>query len=116
MSGALVSLSSVIKRVEGELGRIEELGRSIEETVGDYFLHEGDRRVSSRLALQDIDLLVQTLADLKVFLNHLSNSKIEKDMVNIEPALSFTKLDRVKTALAGVEAAKQNSEEDEIIF
>ena len=116
MKNVSVLLPSVIKRLEGELGRVENIGRNIEKTFGDFFSEDGDRRVNSRLALQDIDLLVQTLADLRIFLNHLSSSKMEKDMVNIEAALSFTKLDKVKTALAGIEIEQKDNEGDEVIF
>ena len=37
-------------------------------------------------------------------------------MVNIEAALSFTKLDKVKTALAGIEIEQKDNEGDEVIF
>lgn len=101
MIGGQTEISVLLDRLEGELGRIEEMARGVEKIIITLFHDTGAGANPSCMALQEIDLLVQTTADVRAFLHCLAVTSGSLGEVCLQEALLATRLERVRKALAG---------------
>lgn len=101
MIGGQTEISVLLNRLEGELGRIEGMARGVEETIMTLVHDTGAGAHPSCTALQEIDLLVQTAADVKAFLHCLAATSGSQGEICLQDALLATRLERVRKALAG---------------
>jgi hypothetical protein len=94
-------LPDVFRRLEGEISRIEEMARRVEDVVADLLSEQDKETKSARVALQEIDLLIQSSGDIKLFLACLGSSTESLPLLSLTSALCRVRLDRVRSSLAG---------------
>ncbi|MHA6323954.1 hypothetical protein [Roseivivax sp. CAU 1753] len=98
-SGA-VALSQLLRRLASEMAQLEEQSLSVEHCMTALINRtEGQDEVSA--SLQNLDRLVQTLAELQGFLNRVADTVPEGVLVDLDAAASAVKLRKLSSNLMG---------------
>ena len=110
----LHSARDVLERTAVEVQRCEVILRGIETAVGPMMIGACDR--SSSHALQDIDLLGQSLADLATCLSGIAAQLGGQDRIDMQRLLAPMRLDDLYCRLGGRVAPDLSPQERVALF
>ncbi len=108
------SARDVLERLSVEVQRCEVILRGIETAVAPIIAHPGSPRGSH--ALQDIDLLGQSLADLATCLSGLARQVGQDATVDTHVLLAPLRLDALHRRIGGCRAIELSPDERVALF
>lgn len=85
----------VLHGLEDELTGIEQMARRVDQALASTLVEGGNLTKANTAVFQDIDILIQTVEDIKNFTAVLREGVLDSQSVEIGLALETLRLDRV---------------------
>ncbi|SFS57541.1 hypothetical protein SAMN04488040_1078 [Sulfitobacter marinus] len=92
----------VLHGVESELTHVETMARRVDKALASILVARGTLTQDQTAVFQEMDILIQTVEDLRNFAAHLKENIPEHQAFDITSALKVLRLDRVRDNLSQV--------------
>ncbi len=108
MSSVKSTWPEILHGLENELTSIERMARQVDLALASTFIEGGKPTNEQRAVFQEMDILIQTVEDIRNFAARLSEQMPDGQSVEIGCALEVLRLDRVVNSFSQVKHDKKS--------
>jgi hypothetical protein len=107
-------LAALLDRLSSQLAEIHGLGRQVEDAIGELIRQSGQTGRASISSFQQLDVLVQSLDSLAVYVESLATAVPEGTLVDPREAIKGVKLRALSHALMSREHPGAETEPEDL--
>ncbi len=96
-------LAMLLARLGAQLHEVNRLGQTVEEAIGDLIRHTNHSGMSPASSFQSLDVLVQSIDSLAVYVEALAAAVPEGTRIDAQEAMKRVKLRALSHALTALE-------------
>jgi hypothetical protein len=108
--------AELFQGLESELTNVEQMARRVDETLVSALMLGEKLSDDQATVLQEMDVLIQTVEDLRNFSVHLKTEMVTCQSIEIASALEVLRLSRVRDNLSQVKHDKTSDDGQVTIF
>jgi hypothetical protein len=116
MTSVKLTWAELFQGLESELTNIEQMARRVDETMMAALMRGEKLSDDQATVLQEMDVLIQTVEDLRNFSAHLKTEMVTCQSIEIASALEVLRLSRVRANLSQVKYEKISDDGQVTIF
>jgi hypothetical protein len=102
VTSVTLTWAELFQGLERELTNVEQMARRVDETMMAALMLGGKLPDDQATVLQEMDVLIQTVEDLRNFSAHLKTDRATCQSIEIASALEVLRLDRVRANFSQV--------------
>lgn len=116
MTSVALTWAELFQGLESELTNVEHMARRVDETMMAVLMRGEKLPDDQATVLQEMDVLIQTVEDLRNFSAHLKTEMVTCQSIEIASALEVLRLARVRANLSQVKHDKTSDHGQVTIF
>ena len=116
MTLVTLTWAELFQGLESELTNVEQMARRVDETMMAALMRGEKLPDDQATVLQEMDVLIQTVEDLRNFSARLKPDMVTCQSIEIAPALEVLRLGRVRDNLSQVKQDKTSDHGQVTIF
>jgi hypothetical protein len=116
VTSVTLTWAELFQGLESELTNVEHMARRVDETLVSALMLGEKLSDDQATVLQEMDVLIQTVEDLRNFSAHLKTDMVTCQSIEVASALEVLRLGRVRDNLSQVKHNKTSDDGQVTIF
>jgi hypothetical protein len=116
VTSVTLTWAELFQGLESELANVEQMARRVDETMMAVLMRGEKLSDDQATVLQETDVLIQTVEDLRNFSAHLKTEMVTCQSIEIASALEVLRLARIRANLSQVKHEKISDDGQVTIF